>query len=375
MGNFNVSNQTGLDSADCIDTPAVAECATLGYLLQHVSSCANIRVMDNQTLTTSLLFNRSSHHFYISGDTSSEKVAISCEDNVGLFFDSSQQIQIRNLHFIDCSMNVTDLIDPESGNSLNPKLASITFYRAQDIEVTGCIFGENEGSALLLIDVDGFTVTSSAFNGAGRIVNDQSRSSGMVIRRLLSTIGNFNYTIRNCNFTENVNLNDNTMCPNDSFIEPQVNIGFGGAVDIKLITDNSTTNIAIKESNFKLNRAIYGGAVCMSFSGINSIHMLSFSRSIFESNMGCTQGGAVSIRTDTDLEHYNRSNVGNISFDRCTFFNNSAFWGGGVSIYRCRSCGDINLVASNLTPHGTVTMLGVMAMQWPLEETTPIPSR
>ena len=250
MGNFNVSNQTGLDSADCIDTPAVAECATLGYLLQHVSSCANIRVMDNQTLTTSLLFSQSSHHLYISGDTSREKVAIRCEDNGGLFFDSSQQIQISNLRFIDCSMDVADLIDPESRNSLQPKLASITFYRAQDIEVAGCIFGENEGSALLLIDVDGFTVTSSAFNGAGRIDSDRSRSSGIVIRRLFSTIGNFNYTISYCNFTENVNLHNNTMCPNDgSFIEPQVNIGFGGAVDIKLITDNSTTNIAIADSS------------------------------------------------------------------------------------------------------------------------------
>ena len=351
MRNFTVSSQNGSDSADCIRIdPPVAQCATLGYLLEHVSSCANIRVMDNQTLNTSLLFNQSCHHLYISVDTSSEKVAIRCEDNGGLFFHSSQQIQISNLRFVDCSMNVTDLIDPESGNSLQPKLASITFYRAHDIEVAGCIFGENEGSALLLIDVDEFTVTSSAFNGAGRIDSDRSRSSGIVIRRLFSTIGNFNYTISYCNFTENVNLHKNTMCPNDgSFIEPQVNIGFGGAVDIKLITDNSTTNIAIADSSFELNRAIYGGAVCMSFSGIDSTHTLSFSRSTFEHNMGCAHGGAVSIRTDTELEHYNESNVGHVSFDGCTFFSNSAFWGGGVSAYRCRSCGDIIVVASNTT--------------------------
>ena len=345
MTNFVVSSD-GSDSADCIDSPAFAQCATLRYVLQHVSSCANIRVMDNQTLATSLLFNRSSHHLYISGDTSSEKVAIRCEDNVGLFFDSSQQIQISNLRFIDCSMNVTDLIDPESGNSLNPKLASITFYRAQDIEVTGCIFGENEGSALLLIDVDGFTVTSSAFNGAGRVENDKSISNGIVIRRLLSTTGDFNYTISNCSFTENVNLHTVTTCPHGRFIEPQ---GFGGAVDIKLLTKNSTTNILIEGSAFKLNKAIYGGAVCMSFSGIDSTHMLSFARSRFESNMGCYHGGAVSIRTNTDLEHYNESNVGHVSFDGCTFLNNRGYWGGAISVYRCRSCGDIIFSASNST--------------------------
>ena len=193
-------------------------------------------------------------------------VAILCQDNVDLFFDSSQQIQISNLRFIDCSMDVADLIGLESRNSLQPKLASITFYRAQDIEVAGCIFGENEGSALLLIDVDGFTVTSSAFNGAGCIESDRSRSSGIVIRRLLSTTGDFNYTISNCNFTENVNLYNNSVCPfNASSLKTQGNIGFGEAVDIKLIADNSTTNIAIEDSNFKLNRAIYGGAVCMHF--------------------------------------------------------------------------------------------------------------
>ena len=272
-------------------------------------------------------------------------VALWCEDNGGLFFDSSQQIQISNL-FIDCSMDVADLIDLESRirNSLDPKLTSITFYRAQDIEVAGCIF---EGSTLLLIAVDGFTVTSSSFNGAG---HDRSKSNRIVIRRLLSTTGNFNYTISKCNFTENVNLHNITTCPKGGyFIEPQVNIGFGGAVDIKLLTENSTTNIAIGESRFKLNRAIYGGAVCMSFSGINSTHMLSISRSRFESNMGCSHGGAVSIRTDTELEHYNQTNVGHVSINSCTFLNNRGFWGGAMNVYRCRSCGDIIFSASNST--------------------------
>ena len=87
----------------------------------------------------------------------------------------------------------------------------------------------------------------------------------------------------------------------------------------------------------------------MSFSGIDSTHTLRFARSTFEHNMGCAHGGAVSIRTDTELEHYNESNVGNVSFDGCTFLNNSAFWGGGVSAYRCSSCGDIIIVASNTT--------------------------
>ena len=123
-------------------------------------------------------------------------------------------------------------------------------------------------------------------------------------------------------------------------------------MDIKLIADNSTTNIAIEDSNFKLNRAIYGGAVCMHFSGIDSTHMLSFVHSTFESNMACSEGGAVSVRTDQDLEHHDQSNTttsGHVSFEMCTFHHNSACWGCGVNLYRCRSCGDIILVASSTT--------------------------
>jgi predicted outer membrane repeat protein len=234
---------------------------------------------------------------------------------------------------------------------MHPAFVSITFYRAQDTKITDCVFANNGGSALLLIDVNGATIVDSFFTGSGHVVSNRFKSGGIILRRLLSTDGNYSYTITNCSFTNNVNLLKNSLCPNDGyFLEPQPNnIGYGGAIDIMLTTENSATNITIQNSHFDHNRALYGGAVCMGFSGINSEHVISFVQSTFESNMACTQGGAVSLRTNDDMEYFNESNWGHISFHQCSFSHNRAYWGGAVSVYRCRLCGDIIFSASDST--------------------------
>ena len=350
--NFTVSSLHGKDSYQCISTTG-NPCKTLSYLFSYISNCSNVEVLDECRLNESIHFNKFSYQLLISGRGGSGvgPVTLKCGKNTGLLFHSSRQIHIKNLHFIGCSLNTTNFIPPEATEDIHPTLSSVTFYGAQDVNVTDCTFTDIVGSSLLLIDVIKATVESSVFTGNRDLVDsNDSRNGGIVIRRLLQQqqlTGDTTYTITNCTFTGS--RQGNIECPHDNFVKLQGYIGYGGAIDIKLLTRNSNTSVVVKESHFERNTAIYGGAVCMSFGGADSYNRINFTGCKFESNMACLHGGAIAIevRTNVDLDLYNVSSVGYITIDNCSFVNNSGYWGGGVSLYRCRKCGKIFLSATS----------------------------
>lgn len=348
--NLTVSPLHGRDSSQCINTIG-NPCKTLSYLLACISNCANVEVLDECRLTESIHFNQSSYQLLIlgrgGGGGGGGPIALKCGKNVGLFFHSSRQIHIKNLHFIGCSMNITKFIPPEARINVHPTLSAVIFYEAQDVDVTDCTFTDIVGSSLLLIDVLEATIKGSVFTGNSDLVDSiDSRNGGIIIRRLLQQHSwNTTYTITNCNFTGN--RQGNITCPRDNFVVLQDYVGFGGAIDVKLLTNSSSTSVVVEESHFERNTAIYGGAVCMSFSGIDSRNTISFTGCTFESNMACFHGGAIAVRTNINLDLHNESSLGYVSIDRCSFVNNSGYWGGGVSVFRCRDCGQISFSASS----------------------------
>ena len=119
----------------------------------------------------------------------------------------------------------------------------------------------------------------------------------------------------------------------------------GGGIDINLLAANSTTNVTIMDSNFFSNRALYGGAVCTVFSGINSNSIFNVVGSVFQSNFACTRGGAMSFRAISPLQHDQLNSTGKVTINSCTFKNNTAYLGGAVSVHRCQSCANITLLA------------------------------
>lgn len=339
-------SQNGSDSGACTNSATPSSpppsCRTLGYLISKVSSCANITILDDITLSNLLYFNKSSSKLLITGNILGRR--IKCQNSSGFFFDSSRQISIESLSFIGCAVNVTMLIDCEAKRGIFPlQLSSITFYRAQEVEIVSCTFGENIGSSLLLIDVNGTAIQHSNFSGASH--EKEIRSGGIVLRRLLSHGGDYNYSITNCLFKDIQNVPGNASCPNNTYLAPDEFIR-GGGIDINLVTNTSSTNITITNSKFFNNRADFGGAVSMAFSGIVSGHTINLIGSTFENNTACTKGGAVSVLVDYILPFYNESNFGHVFVDSCAFENNRAYYGGGLALSRCQDCGNISLTAS-----------------------------
>lgn len=170
-------------------------------------------------------------------------------------------------------------------------------------------------------------------------------TGGIVIRRqVTSTNEVVRYDIRNCLFENTWNIV--TECPKDTYFIPKMTVhGCGGGIDIGLFVANSTTNVTIADSSFFSNTALYGGALCTAFSGINSNSILNVIGSVFQSNIACSQGGAVSFRAVSALQHDPIKSTGKITIDSCTFKNNTAYLGGAVSVHRCQYCANITFLA------------------------------
>lgn len=344
--NFTVSDR-GSSSEGCYNQ-IPGHCKSLQIMLEHASSCANIIVLDNQSLSTGITFQHLSD-LLISGAASHPAISVECGNNSGLFFTTSSRISITNLHFVGCSVDVAELIDSETRSTISSfPLFSIAFLGGHEIEIVECTFSNYNSSSLLLIDVNSTSIEGSHFTGADNMPRAVgTKSGGIVLRRSYKSIGNFSYTIKDCNFIANLALPEDAECPHNVSYDEDPHTGYGGAIDIRLSTQNSTTDITVVNSNFTRNRALHGGAISMAFSGSCSTNTVNLIDSMFDSNIACIQGGAVLIFSDIILEHFNESSFGSLRVESTTFVSNGAFLGGGVSMYRCETCGKLHLSARN----------------------------
>ena len=335
---YSVS-QNGSDTIMCIHPTTNESCGTLDYLVRRIFECARIKILDNQNLTN-YLFIQSAFELTFVGEESSQPVIIQCENSSGIFFRSSHRIRLQNLHFIGCSLNVTEFIDKDD---ITSDLSSVTFSGpgSKDIEITGCIFNSFVGSSLLFVDINGsipVVITDSIFQNTdtysiGDVGLHGARSGGVVIRHTMDTV--CKYLINNCTFTGNFEVPNNTACPKDNYLESDEHYGYGGALDIKVSSQDLATEILIDNCSFLGNRGLHGGAVCFRGIGQNSISVINFTRSNFILNSACSQGGAIALVCNPNHQPYsNTKNMTvNVHMESCYFFNNSAFWAGGVAVY------------------------------------------
>ena len=342
-------SKTGSNSMACYEsaTHLSVPCATLSYLVSYRMNCSNITVylLDQEAeLDQVLLFDSHTKKIAIIGNHSDgQMVAIHCAPNSGLYFKFASGIVLENLKFVGCSFNISGILNTSNLSSLR---STILLQNTLDTLILRCIFESKLGSAILLEDVHGFLISESFFWGNGSLVSENElRSGGMVVRYTSNYTFAGKIEIQNCSFNSCCNMINDTLLPilqHHSTYE-----GYGGAIQIFLSTSNRSISITISDCYFFENRAIGGGAVGVLFFSkldLNSLNSVSFSRSNFSSNFGLYQGGAVLFAS---AEKYYGSNIDSVAtssmdfiLDSCTFFNNTALWGGGVAAFinSCQYC-------------------------------------
>ena len=232
-------------------------------------------------------------------------------------------------------------------NSINTTLEMVTILEGQGF---GLVMTNNRGSNEInnCTFCSNYPANSSNViqGGAGVHIELSSCGYGLYYGNekcqdsyLEHAVEKMEHTIINCRFFNNSRGNINNI----SGLTYSSWIG-GGGLSIVLSGDPYNNRIKITGSNFTQNSAVWGGGLYIAFNGHSANFIVVIEACIFIGNL-CSDnaGGGVDVGF---LIFENQSALNNhITFMNCQFFDNKAFYGGGVSFYSSRSMVQTNRVS------------------------------
>lgn len=292
-----------------------------------------------------------------------EKVVVNCNHSNGFAFVSSQRISFENILFNECQTNSKMPVEL-AGKNPNT-VTGLAFYNSSDIILKNVTVRNSQGIATLFYNtmgeniIDGCSFLNNQINYTQppsyvNIKADPRASGGLYILFFYCLTDSTNpncithidpdpmtlYTISDCTFS----LNDASQ---REFIEPRLSnasliqfrevVSKGGGLSLLLHGYATRNSITVRRSTFERNSATWGGGVHVCYRDFSKYNHVRFENCNFDSNSspnrlepGGSHGGgvdAVFLQDDADDLQDN-----SIVFDSCNFTNNSALFGGGVSL-------------------------------------------
>ena len=362
-GVYGTSNTTccpeiGGHNISCINLTLALECALMVPPSMPVSVIVNegtYVLTHDPTLT---VFRQRNGGFSLTGNCSVRGcVEITCEENAGLSFILSDNIQLQHLTLTGCGF-------PNNSTTRNVVLSSfeivksaLYFLLCRKVTLAHITVQQSDGCGVVMYSTMGInTITQSNFlsnkhnpNGGG----------GLYIEFAFCYPGNtscFNgtsnipdsytsgstYVISDSVFAENIA----NVSSHFTFIPPQksnhIAFGRGGGLSVFFKGRCSNNTIVIDCSNFTNNTALWGGGLYVGHQDYSYNNTLIVNNSIIRGNecfhkasstQGTGGGGARVVFVFFGDTHAQKNSV---QFENCIFSDNSAFFGGGVSLYAVR---------------------------------------
>ena len=261
-------------------------------------------------------------------------------------------LTIANLAITNCSMIQNSTTWNDSAPVQYP--SAVTIHNSSIVTIHSVSFNHNNGIGLSLLNtgrlvkISGSTfdsnyVTEGNYPGGGGVYIEfpfcfpNNFPNSVLSDNHLSS--NSHYVISTCYFTNNIArkvklrrpLNKSSSCNRQTF-------GHGGGISV-FFRGNSTNNtIDIINNTFVGNTAVWGGALFIEFKhharrniiNVKDHTQFSHNKCSYNKSQDITAGGAVQIAYAPYDSNASPSH-NNVTFSECSFTNNSAYWGGGVS--------------------------------------------
>ena len=363
LNTITVDQKSGRDDRNC--TKRLNPCRSLNYVFVNSTNMLN---------QTTIVLNQGVHELnerieleYISDLSiiSSQYAVINCSSiNTGLIYKYVKQVRFENITIQNCGVfrqSTTIIYDGSESLQEDSQLivAGVTFIYSNSITVTRSKFLHNKGVALAFFDVGLYVKIEHSYfstNLEGEPPNSRDFSSGGGIHIEYTHCGAlppFNCSIkkqREYNYNNQINITNTVFESNSAenrynFSKPEIPLnktyitfGKGGAVSIYIFDNAKNNTFLFNECRFSNNQALWGGAMGISFKDESESNEVLLRNVIFENNKATYAGGALRIESlyVDDFNHYTQprkltsGNIVNIQFSN--FTNNSAIWGGGLSI-------------------------------------------
>ena len=332
-----VSASRGVSNESCWEEGESLPCDSLSLALvgaQRVSNSVAVVIEpgDNvlSAVSLSTLMLESVSDFGIIGMDGN--IRVNCEPGAGLIFTGSKAITIENVTFNECGINFSDV--NSIGTDMLPLRSAVYFILCEDVSISFTQIINSNGGGIAIHDTGGiinirlsnFSVTSEATSGV--IINLPGNGT---------QFNNGSYAISKCVFQGNKAAN--TCC--------DVPIS-GGGLAIRFHGSSHGNQVTVESCIFDSNLANEGSGMFIQFkeqSEQNTVTIKStnFSSNVVDSNFSVGthtsgSGAKVSFESDDSIEN-------DVIVQDCTFYNNSADVGGGVSVSangNCRNSSTVN---------------------------------
>ena len=321
----------------------------------------------NYTLTKTFNFTNLNTFALVGEGSRSDGVTITCEPNVSLSFILCQNISFEGFMLHGCGGWRESTVGANKSAHAGKSHQGVKFKAALDFRYcrnarfTNIEISSSPGLGVNLYDVGGvvnFTDCVLADNKAISVnsLNDALKESikegyvysGGGIYMILNQYGdnvvnvtpskhdsfqhNNTYILRNCYFLRNEAFSWNLSQKHDLIDDTgptQFSLGGGLAINFRGNASNCTTKI--ESCVFLGNYAVWGGGLQVETRNrVKNIHF-AIENTSFQDNNGLLAGGGV--RMGNLLERGASDPLNTFTFDNCSFVNNSAIWGGGMSLY------------------------------------------
>ena len=323
----------------------------------------------NYTLTKTFNFTHVDTFALVGEGSRSDEVTIRCEPNVSLSFTLCQNIAFEGFMLHGCGgwrestvgvnksahagqsrhgvkfMTALDFRYCRNARFTNIKISSsaglgVNLYDAGGVvNFTDCVFADNKVLSVnksLNGSLQGFTEEGYVYSGGGiyMILNQYGDNVVNVTPSKHDSFQHNNtYIFRNCHFLRNEACSWNLSHKHDLIDDPglsQFSLGGGLAINFRGNASNCNTNI--EYCVFLGNHAVWGrGLQVETRNEVNNNHF-AIKNTLFRDNTGLLAGGGV--RMGNLLQRgASRDFPNTFIFDNCLFVNNSAIWGGGMSLH------------------------------------------
>ena len=319
----------------------------------------------NYTLTKTFNFTHVNTFALVGEGSRSEEVIITCEPNVSLSFILCQDISFEGFMLHGCGgwreSTVGVNKSAHAGHQGVKFKTALDFRYCRNARFTNIEISSSPGLGVNIYDVGGVVNFTDCVLADNKVLSVNKSSNGslqgfieegyvysgggiyMILNQYGDNVVNVTpsehdsfqhntYIFRNCRFLRNVASGWNLSHKHDIIDDPgpsQFSLGGGLAINFRGNASNCTTKI--ESCVFLGNHAVWGGGLQVETRNkVNNNHF-AIENTSFQDNSGLLAGGGV--RMGNLLQRGSSDPLNTFTFDNCTFVNNWAIWGGGMSLY------------------------------------------
>ena len=327
-------------------------CCSLKEAFNIVQSNTKLIIDGTASLNHFIKFDSSISDLYIQGANYINDT-INC-DNGGLGFYNIKNLFISNLTVTRCGGYHSN----HFGSSYR-EIPAIHIENCINVNIDSTIVTNNSAIGMNLTNIRGIiTITNSRFEyndfacSKCQVNNFVQGGGGILIYQnlKLAADGNAVYNIFQSNFTANTK----NATRNETLNKFSYGLAHGGGLEVKLESNMLMITVLIEYCKFSNNEAIFGGGAAVYLkSSVNNSNII-ISKCNFTSNRAnknsiIANGGGLQILFFAFIAAHNNS----ITISDCNFHNNSAYFGGGMSI-----------ASSSAPPQASENFLNIENCHW-----------